>query len=225
MAPVRDGGDSSSTSNEGTEDEYDEEDRDNNNHQKVNKDNPTGAFNKTFQTKGFNLSDSDNTDLYSTDEERSEHHQSTSVLRAKKKEDSSTIKPSSHCDQCRGLHKVPYIEFETSADGVQIHKRAVKCSAWPLMGQILYISPCVHLKDKIRFYMPRNSQPVIIGFFYGTTKPLCANQFLKCMFKEMKLLKKRGICEMFLKFYVGDGPSRQLIKGFPASNAYCGCER
>jgi hypothetical protein len=101
----------------------------------------------------------------------------------------------------------------------------VKCHAWPLMGQILFISPCIHLKNKVRFYMPRNSSPVIVGFYYGTTKPSCANTYLKCVFKEMHLAEKRGLCTMFLRFYIGDGPSRQFIKGFPSSTSYCGCER
>jgi hypothetical protein len=93
------------------------------------------------------------------------------------------------------------------------------------MGQLLFVSPCIHLKDKVRFYMPRNSQPVIIGFYYGAEHPTCPNAYLRCLFKEMRLAEKRGLCTMFLRFYVGDGPSRQFIKGFPSSTAYCGCER
>jgi hypothetical protein len=183
---------------------------------------------KAVQKKvlGYDVSSSSNTDLYSTDEERVGKH---------KKKDQSVRRQTltkeygsseHHCEQCAvGMNKVPHLVFETSADGVVMQKHAVKSAAWPLMGQLLYISPCIHLNNKVRFYMPRNSNPVIIGFFHGTTKPNCANSYLKCVFKEMKLANKRGLCSMFLKFYVGDGPSRNFIKGFPSSGAYCGCER
>jgi hypothetical protein len=174
---------------------------------------------------GYMISDSSNTDLYSTDEDRPEHHKKQNGDESHKDILNSSFNPSVHCDKCVGTNKIPHIEFEISADGVQIHKKAVKCAAWPLMGQILFISPCIHLKNKVRFYMPRNTKPVIIGFYYGTTKPSCANSYLKCVFKEMRLAEKRGLCTMFLRFYIGDGPSRQFIKGFPSSTAYCGCER
>jgi hypothetical protein len=179
---------------------------------------------------GYDVSSSSNTDLYSTDEERLGKHKKKddSAVRRQKysfeSEEYGSIEHQ-HCQECRGMNKVPHLVFEASADGVVMQKHAVKSAAWPLMGQLLYISPCIHLKHKVRFYMPRNSNPVIIGFFHGTTKPSCANSFLKCAFKEMKLANKRGLCTMFLKFYVGDGPSRNFIKGFPSSGAYCGCER
>jgi hypothetical protein len=178
---------------------------------------------KQKKVLGYTISDSSGTDLYSTDEERpTDRHDKHSDKDAF----NSSFKPSEHCDQCQGKNKMPHMEFELSADGVQLHKHAVKCAAWPLMGQLLFISPCIHLKDKVRFYMPRNSQPVIIGFFYGTTKPSSANTYLKCVFKEMQLAEKRGLCTSFLRYYVGDGPSRNFIKGFPSSaTSYCGCER
>lgn len=196
-----------------------------------------------------NYSESSNTDCYSTDEKRSQRH-----LDRKKKEEEKrkqrgepVVKPAAkssdppppprrqriydpkskmhrwECLECTG--KVPHIVFEISADGVQMQKRAVKCSVWPLMGQIIYISPCIHLEDKVRFYMPRNYHPVIIGLYHGTNKPNCPNAYLRCMFKEMRLVQKRGLCTMLLKFYIGDGPSRQFIKDFPSHSAYCGCER
>jgi hypothetical protein len=181
---------------------------------------------------GYDLSSSSNTDLYSTDEERVGKHrkqdQASSLARRQGHEsmkDPFMQSTHQHCTKCTGVNKVPHIVFEISADGVQMQKHAAKSASWPLMGQILYISPCKHLRNKVRFYMPRNSNPVILGFYLGTTKPSCANQYLKCVFKEMKLAEKRGLCTSFLKFYVGDGPSRQFIKGFPSSTAYCGCER
>jgi hypothetical protein len=175
---------------------------------------------------GYNVSSSSNTDLYSTDEERLGKHKERDEAMAE--EDipwQGGMDSYQHCSKCIGPFKIPHIVFEISADGVVIQKRAVKSASWPLMGQILYISPCKHLQNKVRFYLPRNSQPVIIGFYHGTTKPDCANSYLKCIFKEMRLAEKRGLCTMFLKFYIGDGPSRQFIKGFPSSTAYCGCER
>jgi hypothetical protein len=174
---------------------------------------------------GYEVTDSSGTDLYSTDEERPERHKRDTTDDDDRESLNSSFHPSSDCDQCRGKNKIPHFDFEISADGVQIHKNAIKCHAWPLMGQLLFVSPCIHLKDKVRFYMPRNSQPVIIGFYYGADKPACATSFLRCLFKEMRLAQKRGLCTMFLRFYVGDGPSRQFIKGFPSSTAYCGCER
>jgi hypothetical protein len=174
---------------------------------------------------GYAISDSSGTDLYSTDEERPTRHQRNSDDGHDREALNSSFTPSAHCDQCRGKNKIPHIEFEISADGVQLHKHAVKCHAWPLMGQVLFISPCIHLKDSVRFYMPRNSTPVILGFYYGAGKPACANTYLRCMFKEMRLAEKRGLCTLFLRFYVGDGPARNFIKGFPSSAAYCGCER
>nr|XP_047142872.1 uncharacterized protein LOC124817116 [Hydra vulgaris] len=184
---------------------------------------------------GYNVSDLSNSDLYSTNEERPEHmfRKSTSEDSVDEGVDANEVykrfiaigQKQNHCQKCKGSNKIPHLVYEVSADGVQIQKKAAKSACWPIMGQLLYISPCTHLENCVRFYMPRNSKPVIIGFYHGTAKPSCPNQFLKCIFKEMKLAYKRRLCTMFLKFFIGDGPARQFIKGFPSSNAYCGCER
>jgi hypothetical protein len=218
-------------------DESDNEDDENeNNDEYSEEENDRRKVKKRYQPKlpsikkqkkllGYAISESSGTDLYSTDEERPDRHKRFNEAQGDKDALNSSFQPSEICNKCRGRNQMPYIEFEISADGVQLHKHAVKCAAWPLMGQIIFISPCIHLKNKVRFYMPRNSHPVIIGFYYGTKKPICANSYLECIFKEMALAEKRGLCTCFLRFYVGDGPSRQFIKGFPSSNAYCGCER
>lgn len=205
--------------------EDDDEEQDENEEAVSNKLPPLPSRKQQKRVLGYALTESSNDDLYSTDEERPQRFHQPSSSHESSVLNNSTLIPSIHCDKCTGAHKIPYIEYEISADGVQLHKRAVKCAAWPLMGQIIFLSPCIHLKDKIRFYMPRNCAPVIIGFYYGTTKSTSPNQFLKCVFKEMRLAKKRGLCDMFIKFYIGDGPSRQFIKGFPSHGAYCGCER
>jgi uncharacterized FlaG/YvyC family protein len=72
--------------------------------------------------------------------------------------------------------------------------------------------------------LPRNSKPVIVGFYYGTTKPN-ANDLFRCMFKDMQLAKQRRLCTMDLKFVIADSPGRNLSKGFPPCTSYCGCER
>jgi hypothetical protein len=133
-------------------------------------------------------------------------------------------KGNSFCPECYQGNTVPHLEFEISTDGVQLHARSGKTAAWPIMASLLSISPCFHLKDKIRFYLPKSVKPVIVGFFYGTAKP-CANDLFRCMFKDIKLAERRRLCTMELRFVIADGPGRQLAKGFPSSNAYCGCER
>ena len=172
---------------------------------------------------GEDLSSSLNTDLYSSDEERPPKHKNK--VRANKSSLFEDDRVMDECSECKGDNKMPHIVFEISGDGVRIQKKAVKSAAWPLMGQLLYISPCIHLQDRVRFYFPRNSSPVIIGFYHGTTKPKSAKEYLRLVFKEMHLAQLRGLCTSFLKYYIGDGPSQQFIKGFPSSTAYCGCEQ
>jgi hypothetical protein len=129
-----------------------------------------------------------------------------------------------HCFECKG-RRIPHLEFEISSDGVTMQKKAVKDAFWPLMGQLISVSPCIHVKETHKFFLPRNSKPVIIGFYHGSTKPECANDYLACVFKEMQLAEKHRLCTSYLKFFIGDGPARQFIKGFPSHSAYCGCER
>jgi hypothetical protein len=129
-----------------------------------------------------------------------------------------------HCSECKG-RRIPHLEFEISADGVTMQKKAVKDCFWPLMGQLISVSPCIHVKDTHKYYLPRNSKPIVIGFYHGSTKPSCANEYLACVFKEMQLAEKHRLCTSYLKFFIGDGPARQFIKGFPSHAAYCGCER
>ena len=183
---------------------------------------------KTIRKK--HLSSSCPSDLDSTPDEdkpaadsREQQQQFISPVRSVIHQFAET-KGRSYCDKCYSGTTVPHLEFEISSDGIQLHAKAVKTAAWPIMATLIFVSPCIHTKDHIRFYLPRSSSPAIIGFYYGTTKP-CANDLLKCVFKEMKLAAKRRICTMFMQYYIGDGPSRQLAKGFPASSAYCGCER
>lgn len=201
--------------------------------QQLHRDHPVSRTSLPFKKKkkkktfvlGADVSSSSNTDLYSTDEARPEKHSAANRSRAEGSTLFEDEQVMDECSECKGPNKMPHIVFEISADGVQIQKKSVKTAAWPLMGQMLYISPCIHLQHKVRFYFPRNSHPVIIGFYHGTTKPKCPNEYLHCLFKEMRLAEKRRLCTSFLQFYIGDGPSRQFIKGFPSSTAYCGCER
>jgi hypothetical protein len=130
----------------------------------------------------------------------------------------------STCKECKG-RRIPHLEFEASADGVTMQKKAIKDQCWPLMGQLISVSPCIHVKDSHKFFLPRNSKPFIIGFYHGAGKPGCVNEYLACIFKEMQLAEKHRICTSFLKFFIADGPGRQLVKGFPSHSAYCGCER
>jgi hypothetical protein len=106
-----------------------------------------------------------------------------------------------------------------------MHEHGAHTSAWPLLVQLVFISPCIHVKDTIRFYMPRECKPVIAGFYYGLGKITSANDFLKCMFHEMQVAEELKLCTTFIQHYIGDGPSRQFIKGIPTSGAICGCER
>jgi hypothetical protein len=133
-------------------------------------------------------------------------------------------KGNAFCAECYTGNTVPYFSFEISTDGVALHSNSSKTASWPIMASLLFVSPCIHLKDKIRFYLPRNSKPVIVGFFYGTAKPK-ANDLFRCMFKDMQLAKRRRLCTMHLKFVIADGPGRNLAKGNPPCTAYCGCER
>lgn len=128
------------------------------------------------------------------------------------------------CLLCKG-RRIVHLEFEISADGVTMQKKAVKDQFWPLMGQLISVSPCIHVKETHKFFLPRLSKPIVIGFYHGSTKPQCANEYLACVFKEMQLAEKHRLCTSFLKFFIGDGPARQFIKGFPSHAAYCGCER
>jgi hypothetical protein len=130
----------------------------------------------------------------------------------------------SNCKECRG-RRIPHLEFEASADGVTMQKKAIKDQCWPLMGQLISVSPCIHVKDTVKFFLPRNSKPFIIGFYHGAGKPGCVNEYLASIFKEMELAEKHRLCTSFLKFFIADGPGRQLVKGFPSHSAYCGCER
>jgi hypothetical protein len=128
------------------------------------------------------------------------------------------------CTECNG-RRIVHFEFEISADGVTMQKKALKDAFWPLMGQLISVSPCKHVQNTHKFFLPRNSKPIVIGFYHGSTKPQCANEYLACVFKEMQLADKHRICTSYLKFFIGDGPARQFIKGFPSHAAYCGCER
>ena len=91
-------------------------------------------------------------------------------------------------------------------------------------GFLLFVSPSILLKDKVRFYMPCNFKPIIIGFYYGSKKPE-ANELLRCLFKEMHIAHKRRLYTLFLWYYIGDGPLRQIAKGFPLLQSYSGCAR
>jgi len=161
---------------------------------------------------------------FDSDAEEHEHH----LLKTPKRSHLDQFmqkKGNEFCSKCYSGHSVPHFDFEISSDGVQLHKRAgINSAAWPVMGTLLFVSPCIHLKDKVRFYMPRNSKPIIIGFYYGSKKPE-ANELLRCLFKEMHVAHKRRLCTSFLRYYIGDGPSRQMAKGFPSSQSYSGCER
>ena len=56
--------------------------------------------------------------------------------------------------------------LRSAHNGIQLHTRAVKSNTRPIIASLIYVSLCIHFKDKICFYLPRNSKPVIIGFNY-----------------------------------------------------------
>lgn len=87
---------------------------------------------------------------------------------------------------------------------------------WPILG---YIINCV------------NSNPFVIGIFYGKSKPSPLNLFFEDFISDMKCLLEKGIVVMNKRYHVilhsivCDAPARAFIKCTKGHNGYASCDR
>ncbi|KAK4037926.1 hypothetical protein OUZ56_029950 [Daphnia magna] len=113
------------------------------------------------------------------------------------------------------VEKLPHFEYDIFIDGVQIFKNAEKPTLTPILGRVHSISHCYDSAAPPRRI--DNSQPCILGFFQGTSKPNI-KKFLRALISELKRLhpKNRNTSEtsgrqftVSLRCIIADTPMRK----------------
>ncbi|KZR99570.1 Uncharacterized protein APZ42_004508 [Daphnia magna] len=129
------------------------------------------------------------------------------------------------------VEKLPHFEYDIFIDGVQIFKNAEKPTLTPILGRVHSISHCYDSAAPPRRI--DNSQPCILGFFQGTSKPNI-KKFLRALISELKRLhpKNRNTSEtsgrqftVSLRCIIADTPMRSYLKRIISCNGYWACER
>lgn len=106
-------------------------------------------------------------------------------------------------NQFSDLNQSMEIQLTFNVDGLPIH-RSSKKAFWPILCNI-------HNMPKI--------QPMVIGIYYGDTKPLTADEFLNDFVDEMDYCLKNGIningheLAVKIRCFVCDTPARAFMKG------------
>lgn len=109
------------------------------------------------------------------------------------------------------------LSMKVNCDGIPLH-RSSKAQFWP----ILVSFSCEGLKTK--------HSPVIVGIFYGISKPNNIDVYLKEFIDELESLSSRcsfgnHLISIKVSCFVCDAPARQFLKQITSYNGYSGCER
>lgn len=96
------------------------------------------------------------------------------------------------------------ISLTFNMDGLPI-SRSSKIEFWPILSSIKEFPEC---------------QPIVIGIYCGTTKPLCLNEYLRPFVDDLKSIVENGIqlneqvnVQVRINCFVCDTPARSYIKG------------
>lgn len=106
------------------------------------------------------------------------------------------------------------LHLKINIDGLPISKSS-KAQFWAILCLIKEI----------------NSAPLVIGIYFGHSKPNSVNEFLGTFAKEIipliahELIHEDKKYKIKIDSFVCDAPARSFIKGIKGHNAYFGCER
>ena len=104
------------------------------------------------------------------------------------------------------------IKLRVNIDGLPLCK-STSAQFWPILGLIV-------TSHKI--------PPFAIACYYGSSKPVCIQQFLKDFINEVNELISNGYKQDFqfnLAHFNCDAPARAFIKCIKNHNSYYGCEK
>lgn len=105
------------------------------------------------------------------------------------------------------------VSLNINIDGLPIYKSSTK-NFWPILCN-LHEFP--------------NIPPVVVGIYYGTSKPKSVTEYLTPFIDELLLLLQRGIVinghhiVIKIRCFICDTPARSFIKGVVAFNGKFGC--
>lgn len=112
-------------------------------------------------------------------------------------------------------HKAPIdINLNISIDGLPVSKSS-NAQFWPIL---------VNCNES---YI----DPLVVGIYYGLSKPLDANIYLSLFVKEMKQILSSDfsidgkLIKIKIRSFICDAPARAFIKGIVGHNGYFACER
>jgi hypothetical protein len=84
-----------------------------------------------------------------------------------------------------GVRTIPNFGYDVFVDGVQIYKNAEKPTLTPILGRVHSVNHSANSTAPLKRI--ENSQPCIISYFHGTSKPNI-KKFLKTLILELKRL-------------------------------------
>ena len=106
----------------------------------------------------------------------------------------------------------PELHIDISIDGIPISKSS-KGQFWPILCSI-------HCFE---------TQPLVIGVYYGMSKPSSVNSFLAKFLEEAEanqvIYKESRKIALKIRNFICDAPARSYLKGIKAHNGYFSCER
>jgi len=110
--------------------------------------------------------------------------------------------------------------MKINSDGIPLH-RSTNRQFWPLLVEFNYGTFSNSLLS---------NSVMVVGIFYGNSKPNNLNDYLKDLIEELQILSsgytfKGHVLKVNLSFFVCDAPARQFLKCITSHNAYRGCER
>lgn len=109
------------------------------------------------------------------------------------------------------------LSMKVNCDGIPLH-RSSKAQFWP----ILAVFSCEGMETK--------HSPVIVGIFYGFSKPNNIDEYLKEFIDELENLSNgfsfgNHLIPLKVACFICDAPARQFMKAITSHNGYSGCER
>lgn len=130
-----------------------------------------------------------------------------------------------------GVRTILHFEYDVFINGVQIYKNAEKPTLTPILGRVHSVNHSANFTVPPRRI--ENSQPCILGYFHGTSKPNI-KKFLKSLILELKRLHPDNRKQLETEgrqftvsfcCIVADTPMRSYLKRIIACNGYWACER
>lgn len=119
-----------------------------------------------------------------------------------------------YLNEARRCNKI-LLSVKIGIDGVPLFKSSNK-SLWPISILINEFQS--------------NSRPIVIGAYYGASKPGCNEKYLGRMIRDFELLLKDGLVhenrEYLIKIFsfIADAPARNLIKATKQFTGYNSCD-